>query len=221
MTLDLDTPIDEAARLMQRYGYEGFPVMDGYSIAGLLTRRNVDRAIAHKLQVKVSEIMDSGSVWVQPGDSMHTLQKVMAETGWGQVPVFDPEKNKIVGIVTRTDLLRILTNEGKPAEWRRNLGGELDAYLPGATISLLKLIAVKERIWVTRFTWLEVSSATCCLNVLVLIWISSWKGMPFAWQGRSLRNYGGRQVSHSRFGTAKWFIRDIHDYLHRLPGFSH
>jgi tRNA nucleotidyltransferase (CCA-adding enzyme) len=220
MTLDLDTPIEEAARLMQRYGYEGFPVMDGSSIAGLLTRRNVDRVIAHKLQVKVSDIMDSGSVWVQPDDSIHTLQKVMAGTGWGQVPVFDTEKNKLVGIVTRTDLLRVLTNEGKPADGRRNLGGELDAFLPCATISLLKLIASKAT---------ELGYPVYLVGGIVRDLLLKRPGadLDIVVEGDAIRlarslveEYGGRQVSHSRFGTAKWFIGDIQDYLRGLPEFS-
>jgi tRNA nucleotidyltransferase (CCA-adding enzyme) len=221
MTLRLDTPVDEAARLMQRYGYEGFPVVDGAAVAGLLTRRNVDRAIAHKLNLTAAEIMETGSVWVQPGDSLNTLQKVMAETGWGQVPVFDPEKNKIVGIVTRTDLLRILTSEGKPAERRRNLGKELDAYLPGATISLLKLIAAKGA---------ELGFPVYLVGGIVRDLLLKRKGadLDIVVEGDGIRlakslveEYGGRQVSHSRFGTAKWFIRDIHDHLLGLPGFSH
>jgi tRNA nucleotidyltransferase (CCA-adding enzyme) len=220
MTLELDTPIDEAARLMQRYGYEGFPVLDGSVIAGLLTRRNVDRAIAHKLQVKVSDIMDSGSVWVQPGDSINTLQKVMAATGWGQVPVFDAEKNKLVGIVTRTDLLRVLTNEGSPAEGRRNLGGDLDAFLPGPTISLLKLIANKAA---------ELGYPVYLVGGIVrdLLLTRPGADLDIVVEGDAIRlarslvdEYGGRQVSHSRFGTAKWFIDDIQDNLSGLPEFS-
>ncbi len=38
-----DTPVSEAHRLMQRYGYEGYPVVAEGRVVGLLNRREVDR----------------------------------------------------------------------------------------------------------------------------------------------------------------------------------
>lgn len=49
--LPSDTPLKEAEKLMQRYGYEGFPVVQDDKIVGLLTRRAVDRARAHHLDL--------------------------------------------------------------------------------------------------------------------------------------------------------------------------
>ena len=46
---------------------------------------------------------------VQPGDSIEHLRDVMINSGWGQIPVVDPDKGQIVGIVTRTDLLKHIT----------------------------------------------------------------------------------------------------------------
>src|SRR3990172_5311228 len=47
--LSPDTPVEEAASRMQRYGYEGYPVVSDGKVGGLLTRRAVDRALAHRL----------------------------------------------------------------------------------------------------------------------------------------------------------------------------
>ncbi|MRR30768.1 CBS domain-containing protein, partial [bacterium] len=47
--LTVDTSLEEASRLMQHYGYEGFPVVKEGKVVGLLTRRAVDRALTHKL----------------------------------------------------------------------------------------------------------------------------------------------------------------------------
>ena len=44
--LDPQTSAQEAGALMQRYGYEGYPVLDEGKVVGLLTRRAVDRALA-------------------------------------------------------------------------------------------------------------------------------------------------------------------------------
>ena len=41
-----DTPAEKALNLMQRYGYEGYPIVRDGKTIGLLTRRAVDRAVA-------------------------------------------------------------------------------------------------------------------------------------------------------------------------------
>ena len=69
----------EAAELMQRYGYEGYPIVDQGKVVGLLTRRAVDRAQAHKMNLTAVSLMDAGNVSVKPSDSIETLQKVMTE----------------------------------------------------------------------------------------------------------------------------------------------
>ncbi|MEZ4636639.1 MAG: CBS domain-containing protein [Caldilineaceae bacterium] len=58
-------PVEEAARLMRRYGHEGFPVVeegdDHERLVGILTRRDADRAIDHKLGDRpVHKIMRGG-----------------------------------------------------------------------------------------------------------------------------------------------------------------
>jgi tRNA nucleotidyltransferase (CCA-adding enzyme) len=47
MLLSPETSAQDAAMLMQRYGYEGYPVVSEGRVIGLLTRRAVDRAISH------------------------------------------------------------------------------------------------------------------------------------------------------------------------------
>ena len=42
--------------MMQRYGYEGFPVVENGRVIGLLTRRAVDRALSHHLILKCKEL---------------------------------------------------------------------------------------------------------------------------------------------------------------------
>ncbi len=103
-----ETSAQEAAQLMQRYGYEGYPVVQDRKVIGLLTRRAVDRAISHRLNLPAASLMEAGEVTVHPGHSIEHLQQVMTHSGWGQVPVVDPDSGEIIGIVTRTDLLKTL-----------------------------------------------------------------------------------------------------------------
>ena len=129
---------------MLHYGFEGYPVVDGDEIVGLVTRRAVDRALAHKLDVTAVSIMEAGNVRVFPADSIEFIQDIMMESGWGQIPVVSSRSKKIVGIITRTDLIKILAPH-HPSPGRQNLSHRLESTLPVARLALLNKIAERER----------------------------------------------------------------------------
>ena len=202
-----DTPLEEAALKMQRYGYEGFPVVQDGKLVGLLTRRGVDRAISHKFPKITSSVMDAGQYTVQPGDSIEHLQRLMTDTGWGQIPVVDPESGKIIGIVTRTDLIKTLSPRPR-VTGRQNLAERLENALPPERLALLKAVAgvahqQKVALYIVggfvRDLMLERPSLDFDLVV---------EGDAIALARALAKRYGGRVTSHSRFGTAKWFLHD-------------
>ena len=104
---------------------------------GLLTRGAVDRALNHKLNLTAASLMDAGEYTVQPEfDRIH--QRLMTDSGWGQIPVVDRENGDIIGIVTRTDLLKTLTKRPSSPS-RQNLARKLNSALsPCAATALLK-----------------------------------------------------------------------------------
>lgn len=203
-----DMPVDEVSLRMQRFGYEGFPVVDKGKVVGLITRRAVDRALAHKLKLSASQLMEAGKYSVKPDDSIDTLQRLMTESGWGQIPVIEPNTGKIIGIVTRTDLINILPNRNmRPSQ--RSLVERLEHALPIERTALLKKIA-------------EIASqkqiALYIVGGFVRDLLLDRPSMDFdlVVEGDAIhlahelaRHYGGRVTSHTRFGTAKWTIKDI------------
>ncbi len=138
--LETNTPVEEAAQRMRRYGYEGYPVVQDGHLVGLLTRRAVDRALGHKLNLTAASLMEAGHFTVSPKDSIEDLQQIMTESGWGQIPVIDPETSEIIGIVTRTDLLKTLTPQPE-IPGKQNLASRLEAALPPIRMALLKAVA--------------------------------------------------------------------------------
>jgi tRNA nucleotidyltransferase (CCA-adding enzyme) len=104
--------MNEADALMRRFGHEGFPVTatDAHSqetLVGVLTRREVDKTIGHGMgDQPVRRFMRAGQYTVRPDDSITVLRRRMIESNWGQIPVID-ESGAIVGIVTRTDLIKL------------------------------------------------------------------------------------------------------------------
>ena len=202
-----DTPVKEASQRMRRYGYEGFPVVQNGGVVGLLTRRAVDRAMAHRLNLRAASLMEAGEHTVKPDDSIEQLQHVMTETGWGQIPVVDPDKGQIIGIVTRTDLLNTLTHQprfpGSP-----NLTSRLESVLPAERLALLKAIASQAH---------EQSAALYIVGGFVRDLLLELPSLDFDFvvEGDAIvlaqalaQKFGGRVTSHSRFGTAKWHLNE-------------
>lgn len=203
-----DTPVEVAAQRMQRYGYEGFPIVEGSKVLGLLTRRAVDRALSHKLNMTAASLMDAGSFSVKPDDSIEHLQRVMTDTGWGQIPVLRPETGEIIGIVTRTDLLKTLTPQRKMPT-RQNLAERLERMLPPIRVALLRAVAETAR---------ENRAALYIVGGLVrdLLLDAPSTDFDLVVEGDAInlahdlsRRFGGRVTSHRRFGTAKWHIKKV------------
>jgi CBS domain-containing protein len=95
------------------------PVVDQGALVGLVTQRDLFKAAmssamgygekAHKAflqSVRVKEIMVSPVVTVTPETSVAEAADMMMQRGLGCLPVV--EREKLVGIVTKTDLLRCL-----------------------------------------------------------------------------------------------------------------
>ncbi len=135
LILTPDTSVQEAHRLMQRYGYEGYPVVANGNVVGLLNRREVDRALNHGLDLTISSLMSAGNVTIPLDASLDALQALMGKSGWGQVPVVSPETGEIIGIVTRTDLLKTLTPQPEHPS-KEEVSEKLAKAVPPARLAL-------------------------------------------------------------------------------------
>ncbi len=204
-TLTPDTPVKKVAEMMMHFGYEGYPVVEQNQVLGLVTRRAVDRAQAHELDVTAASIMEAGDVRVFPSDSIEQIQDVMMESGWGQIPVVSSRSKKVVGIITRTDLIKILAPH-RPAPGRRNLSDRLESTLSAGRIALLQKIAAvaaeqRSPLYIVggfvRDLLLDIPSLDFDLVV---------EGDAIDLAEAVVEQFGGRIISHSRFGTAKWVI---------------
>ena len=208
-----ETTAQEALSLMQKYGYEGYPVVDDGRVVGLLTRRAVDRAISHKLNLPTSSLMDAGEVTVSPDDPIDLLQDVMTSTGWGQIPVVDPARKQVIGIVTRTDLLKTLQHGEASLPGHINLAKKLEESLPPARYALLQ--AIKETAERHHLPIYIVGG-----YVRDLLLDRPGEDFDIVVEGDAIflaraisDQFGGRVVSHGRFGTAKWQIKEIAGHL--------
>jgi CBS domain-containing protein len=86
-------------------GHQGYPVVgsDGYLI-GVLTRRNLqDRS--HPLERKLGELIHRPPVVVYPDVSLREATDHMVNHDIGRLPVVDRSSGKVIGMITRSDLL--------------------------------------------------------------------------------------------------------------------
>ena len=210
-----ETSMQDALSLMQKYGYEGFPVADKGRVVGLLTRRTVDRAISHKLNLPAASLMDAGEVCVVPDDSLQHLQSLMTGTGWGQIPVIDPKTEKIIGIVTRTDFLKILSMDSSLSK-RKHLSEKLKKSLRSVQVKIVKAVADEAGISHMPVYIVGGFVRDFLLDMPTMDFDFVVEGDAISLARTLSQKYGGKVTTHSRFGTAKWFLP--RDFLENPKG---
>ena len=202
------TSATDAAQLMQRYGYEGYPVVENGIIVGLLNRRSVDRSIRHKLNLKAFSLMEAGNFFVDENSSLEDVQKAMTESGWGQIPVISSETRQIIGIVTRTDLIKAFGNSKIQNGGNQNLTPLLKKTLSRERIAFLELIAdhasqMKIPVFIVGGFVRDLILERPGLDIDIVV---EGDAIEVA---KSLQNrYKGKISTHKRFGTAKWIIKN-------------
>jgi len=157
--------------------------------------------------------MDAGSVSLRPDQTLDEVQELMATTGWGQIPVIDPETNTIIGIVTRTDLLKNLQR----LQPKKNINGNYAEKIEKA-LSPGRLAVIKKVIETANTHNLPIYTVGGFVRDLVLDRPSH--DLDIVIEGDAIkianelsRKFGGQVVCHRRFGTAKWQIKDVRKEL--------
>ena len=110
-TIDINTTINEASKIMLRYGHNGFPVMDKKKLVGIITRQEIYKAKHHHYEKEpVSVYMTENIISVNPETPIPEIQELMIKYDVGRVLVLN-KNGKLAGIITRTDLIRSLYGE--------------------------------------------------------------------------------------------------------------
>jgi CBS domain-containing protein len=108
----IDQPDDtlvEAARKMWEQQTGSLLVIDGEDLVGILTERDVLKAVAtgaNLTDTRISEVMTKDLVTVGPQTSLREAAKVMADRWIRHLPVMDG--GKLVGVVSQRDLAGVL-----------------------------------------------------------------------------------------------------------------
>ncbi|XHX76883.1 MAG: CBS domain-containing protein [Stenomitos frigidus ULC029] len=118
-TIRPETSIAEAQRLLLRYGHSGLSVVNAAGqLLGIISRRDLDLALHHGFShAPVKGYMTTNLKTITPDTSLPAIEALMVTYNIGRLPVLD--QGNLVGIVTRTDVLRQLhRQEGERGQWR-------------------------------------------------------------------------------------------------------
>ncbi len=99
--------MEEARELLTRYNVNAMPVLDMGQMVGIISRRIVEQALYHNLgSVPVSDYMHTEFLRANIDTPIAVIQDYFVSQNRRLVPIFD--QDELIGVVTRTDLLRFM-----------------------------------------------------------------------------------------------------------------
>ena len=147
-TIRPDTAIEQAQKILFRYGHSGLSVVDKQDqLVGIISRRDLDLAIHHGFNhAPVKGYMSRNLKTITQSTTLPEIESLMVTYDVGRLPVL--ESGSLIGIVTRTDILRQLHDQRSEAAseltTRRNLTSHilptLQKRLEPAIWKLLKIV---------------------------------------------------------------------------------
>ena len=154
-TVPTEETIERAGELLTRYNINVLPVMEDGRTAGLISRQIIEKAAFHGFKDSpVRDYMSTEFATVTPSTPLPKIQDLIVGNNQRFLPVL--EKGKLVGAITRTDLLRWLytrsdqlsASQAEPdflsAEPRkRGILKIMEERLPAEVMGLLKNIGTK------------------------------------------------------------------------------
>jgi len=123
VTISPDTTLPEANKIMKDKGIRRLPVVKGGKLIGIVSLSDVQEAapsdatslsiwemnyLLAKLQIE--RIMTKDPVTVTEETSMAEVARLMLDRRIGGIPVLDT-KGKLVGIITESDIFRIIATQ--------------------------------------------------------------------------------------------------------------
>lgn len=120
ITVDANESMNMAIKMMKQYKIKALPVMESGKMIGILTDGDIKRASASEAttldiyelaylldQIKIRDIMTKNVITISALLTIDEVAELLLEKNISSVPVVDEDK-KIIGIITKTDILKVL-----------------------------------------------------------------------------------------------------------------
>jgi CBS domain-containing protein len=114
LTIEPKSPLAEAARRMASRGVGAVVVLDGERLAGILTERDLLKAVAGGLRedARVADWMTRHPETVESQDETDHAASLMIHGGFRHLPVLD--EGRVAGIISIRDLMRVALEDSAP-----------------------------------------------------------------------------------------------------------
>jgi tRNA nucleotidyltransferase (CCA-adding enzyme) len=213
-----EAPISEARSILTKYSINSLPVTSEEKVAGIITRQITEKAVFHRLEeLPVKEYMITEFSAVAPADSIERVKEIIIGGNQRFLPV--TQKGRLIGAITRTDLLRILEDEIRKSvlgkldysdmyEKRKNVKKLMDERIGEEMLERLKGLGrlADEMSYHAYLVGGFVRDLLLRNDNLDVDIVVEGDGIRFAQE--VARRHDLRIRAHKEFGTAKIFYRD-------------
>ncbi len=147
-TVTAGTTLESVGQMFTRYNINAVPVVDEDTerCVGVITRQVVDKAIYHGLgKIRVDEYMTTDIESVTSYTFTEEMRDRLIGHGYRLLPVIEDEK--VIGVITRTDMLRLYHEEITETPFgscefgrghKKNVAGTMKKRLPVRILDLLQ-----------------------------------------------------------------------------------
>ena len=138
ITVDVNDSMQDATRLLKEHNIRGLPVMENGKLVGVVTDRDLKKASAsdattleiHELlylisKIKIKEIMTKNPITIPLDYTIDEAAEILLDNKLTGAPVVD-DKGQVVGIITQTDIFRVLVSLTGVREKGIQLGFQLE-----------------------------------------------------------------------------------------------
>jgi len=123
ITLQPDTSVDEAAKVMNENKIGCLVVVNDDCIKGILTERDLLERVLEQCknpkETKTSEIMTTGVIVGKPDMEIYEASSIMVKNKIKKLPIV--EKSQLVGMITLSDIARAVSADKKTIELMETL----------------------------------------------------------------------------------------------------
>ena len=114
LTVEPAELITQVAQRMVERNLGAVLVVDGERLVGIMTERDIMRAVARGLhaQAVVADHMSSDPETIEPDDSTQHAAVLMIHGGFRHLPVV--ERDDVVGVLSIRDLMRVALEDSAP-----------------------------------------------------------------------------------------------------------
>lgn len=202
-TLREGDSVREAQRLLVRFGHNGAPVLGADdALVGVLSRRDLERALRHDLgRTPIEGFMTREVITAGPDATVDELETLIKLRNVGRLPIL--EEGRLVGIVTRSDLLAARHAPSRDAD----LASRAVARLPSRAREVLERAEALLRGGALYLVGGTVRDALLGRGLVDLdVAVEGEEAQELG--ARLQRAFGGRLSFHAAFGTCTLRLPD-------------